>query len=43
VLLDARNYVAGLMDRSTLADVAKRTPVSGQEVLHPGFVGGEGI
>jgi len=43
VLLDARNYVAGLMDRATLADVAKRAPVSGREVLEPGFVGGEGI
>jgi Rrf2 family protein len=43
VLLDARNYVAGLMDRATLADVAKRAPVSGREVLAPGFVGGEGI
>lgn len=43
VLLDARNYVAGLMDRSSLADVAKRRPVSGQEVLQPGFMSGEGI
>ena len=30
------------MDRSTLADVAKRLPVSKQEVS-TGFMGGEGI
>lgn len=43
VFLDARNYVAGLMDRSTLADVARRQPVTGREVFDPGFAGGEGI
>ncbi|HEY5043153.1 MAG TPA: Rrf2 family transcriptional regulator [Verrucomicrobiae bacterium] len=42
VFLDVRNYVAGLMDRSTLADVAKGLPVSRQE-LSTGFIGGEGI
>ena len=42
VFLDARNYVASVMDRSTLADVAKGTPVTRQE-LSAGFVGGEGI
>ena len=42
VFLDVRNYVAGLMDRSTLADVAKGLPVSKQEVS-AGFTGGEGI
>ena len=42
VFLDARNYVAGLMDKATLADVAKGTPVSQREVS-TGFVGGEGI
>lgn len=43
VLLDARNYVARLMDRATLADVMNRAPVSGQEIQQTGFVGGEGI
>jgi len=42
VFLDIRNYVAGVMDRSTLADVAKVLPVSKQE-LSGVFVGGEGI
>ncbi|MDD5139940.1 MAG: Rrf2 family transcriptional regulator [Verrucomicrobiales bacterium] len=42
VFLDVRNYVAGVMDRSTLADVAKISPVSKQE-LSGDFVGGEGI
>lgn len=42
VFLDVRNYVAGVMDRSTLADVAKRSPVSRQEVSGS-FSGGEGI
>ena len=32
VFLNARNYVAGVMDRSSLADVAKGTPVSSPEV-----------
>jgi Rrf2 family protein len=42
VFFDARNYVASLMDRSTLADVAKGSPLSKQEVS-AGFMGGEGI
>ena len=42
VFLDVRNYVAGVMDRSTLADVAKISPVSRQEVSGS-FSGGEGI
>lgn len=42
VFLDIRNYVAGVMDRSTLADVAKVLPVSRQE-LSGQFAGGEGI
>jgi Rrf2 family protein len=42
VFLDVRNYVAGVMDRSTLADVAKVLPVSNQEI-NGVFVGGEGI
>ena len=32
VFLDARNYVAGVMDRATLAEVAKGAPVSKREV-----------
>lgn len=42
VFLDVRNYVAGVMDRSTLADVAKILPVSKLEISGT-FVGGEGI
>jgi Rrf2 family protein len=42
VFLDARNYVTGLMERATLADVAKGRPVSKQEVT-AGFTAGEGI
>ncbi|HEX5400553.1 MAG TPA: Rrf2 family transcriptional regulator [Verrucomicrobiae bacterium] len=42
VFLDVRNYVAGLMDRATLAEVAKGLPVSKHE-LAVGFIGGEGI
>jgi len=42
VFFDARNYVADLMDRSTLADVSKNLPVSKLEVS-TGFIGGEGI
>lgn len=40
--LDVRNYVATAMDRATLAEVAKGTPVSAREVS-AGFIGGEGI
>jgi Rrf2 family protein len=43
VFLDARNYVAGVMDRSTLGDVAKILPVSRLEVTSSGFMEGEGI
>ena len=42
VFFDARNYVASLMDRSTLADVAKGTPLTKQEISSD-FMGGEGI
>ena len=42
VFLDARNYVAGIMEKATLADVAKGAPVSKLEVS-TGFIGGEGI
>jgi Rrf2 family protein len=42
VFFDARNYVAGLMDRLSLADVAKGLPLSKREIIG-GFTGGEGI
>jgi len=42
VFLGARNYVAGLMDRATLAEVNRGLPVSRQEISS-GFTGGEGI
>jgi Rrf2 family protein len=42
VFLDTRNYIAGVMDRASLAEVAKGTPVSKQE-LSADFNGGEGI
>jgi Rrf2 family protein len=43
VFLDARNYVAGVMDRATLADVARGQPVTADELQEVSFVGGEGI
>lgn len=45
VFYDVRNYVANLMDRSTLADVAKGLPLSKKEMTAgiAGFIGGEGI
>ncbi len=42
VFLDARNYVTGIMERATLAEVAKGSPVSKQEVSTV-FIGGDGI
>jgi Rrf2 family protein len=42
VFLNARNYVAGVMDRLSLADVAKGAPVSTNEASSV-FTGGEGI
>ena len=42
VFLDVRNYVAAVMDRSTLAEVARGTPVSKREVASD-FMGGDGI
>jgi len=42
VFYEARNHVANLMDRTTLAEVAKSQPLSRQEVS-VGFIGGEGI
>jgi Rrf2 family protein len=42
VFLNARNYVAGVMDRLSLADVAKGSPVSPNEASLV-FPGGDGI
>jgi Rrf2 family protein len=42
IFFDARNYVAALMDRSTLAQVAKGAPLSLSEVA-TGYAGGDGI
>ena len=42
VFFDARNYVANLMDQATLADVARKLPVSKLEGS-AGFIGGESI
>ena len=42
VFFDARNYVANLMDRMTLAEVARGLPLSTREIS-TGFIGGEGI
>jgi len=42
VFLDARNFVAGVMDKATLAEIAKGVPVTKREVS-AGFMGGEGI
>ena len=42
VFLDARNFVAGVMDKATLAEIAKGLPVTKREVS-AGFMGGEGI
>jgi len=45
VFFDARNYVASLMDQSTLAEVAKGSPLTKKEMTagFVGFIGGEGI
>ena len=45
VFFDARNYVANLMDQSTLAEVAKSLPLTKRELTtgFVGFIGGEGI
>jgi Rrf2 family protein len=42
VFFDARNYVAGIMDRTTLAEVARGLPLKKRE-LSTGFTEGEGI
>src|SRR5579871_6546024 len=43
VFFDARNYLANLMDRATLADGAKGKPLAKNEVSMGYFTGGEGI
>lgn len=43
VFLDARNYIANLMDRATLAEVNRGLPVSPSAILNSGYSGGEGI
>lgn len=43
VFLNVRNYVAGVLDHATLADVAQGKPVAKPEVFTPVFAGGEGI
>lgn len=43
VFLVARNMVADLMDKATLADVAKGKPVTGEEVRKGFFTDGDGI
>jgi len=45
VFFDIRNYVANLMDRATLAEVAKGSPLTKKELTtgFSGFIGGEGI
>jgi Rrf2 family protein len=43
VFLNARNYVASLLDNATLADVAKGMAVTKPEVFAPQFTGGDGI
>src|ERR1700690_2415908 len=42
VFFDARNFVANLMDRATLAEVGKGLPLAKREISS-GFMGGEGI
>jgi Rrf2 family protein len=42
VFFDIRNYIANLMDRATLAEVANNAPLARGE-LSSGFIGGEGI
>jgi Rrf2 family protein len=43
VFLDARNYVANLMDHATLAEVSKGLPVARKEVFVPDLMEGDGI
>jgi hypothetical protein len=42
-MLTARNLVAGLMDRTTLADVMKSSPVGREELQRIQGLDGEGI
>ncbi len=43
VMLDIRNYVAGLMDNASLAAVFRGKPVTTEEVFSERLVGGAGI
>lgn len=43
IFLDARNYVTGLMDRSTLESVFKAEPVTREEVFKETLMYGAGI
>lgn len=43
VFLNVRNYVTDVLDRTTLADIAKGPPVTRPEVFAPGFTAGDGI
>ncbi len=43
ILLDARNYVARLMEQATLASVFLGAPVKEREVFAPGLMAGDGI
>lgn len=43
ILLDARNYVARLMEQATLANVFLGAPVQKREVFAPGLIAGDGI
>ncbi len=43
LFLDARNYVAGIMDRATLESVFQGSPVTTEEVFDASLIQGEGI
>ena len=43
ILLDARNYVARLMEQATLATVFLESPVKEREVFAASFIAGDGI
>ena len=43
IMLTARNLVAGLMDRTTLADIMKSSPVSKEEIQRIQGIDGDGI
>jgi Rrf2 family protein len=43
LFFDARNYLASLMDASTLAEVSRGKPLTRREVSDPGLIHGAGI